>query len=191
MLFFVAVCNERCPPYAFSGGRDFARLQLLPNDRNHASFTDINFRADFSDRYASTMLHQFPNSFDVRWRYACLERISVQLENGSCHANAWPLDNVPSPNYGRNPRKISKTFEPPKLRAEVGTQVQRLNIITRYATDYDTAFSLIVLAAEETVNRVHVEWKIFKTRLPELPRSHIWISDTVQTQCITREPVNI
>lgn len=55
----------------------------------------------------------------------------------------------------------------------------------------DTAFSLIVLAAEETVNRVHVEWKMFKTRLPELPRSHIWISDTVQTQCTTREPVNI
>lgn len=170
----------RCPPYAFSGGRDFARLQLLPNDRNHASFTDINFRADFSDRYASTMLHQLPNSFDVR-----LSRTYQNTEN------ACPLDNVSSPNYSRDPRQISKTFVPPKLRAKVRTQIQKLDIIARYATDYDAAFSHIVLATEETVNRVHVEWKIFKTRLPELPRSHIWISDTVQTQCTTREPANI
>lgn len=113
--FLLLLFLKRPSPDASSSGRDFADLWLFPHDENHTSMTNINFRADFVDRYASIVLDHFPIFASIftgvtlvpgRRGRDTFRTYRRPLENNLRHANTRVLHNVPSPNCSRGLCKI-------------------------------------------------------------------------------------
>lgn len=142
---------------------------------------NINFRADFVDCYASIVLDQFPNSIDVCWRYTCLTRHGRDV--------FWtyrrPLENVTQTlgfSIMFHPQTVVAIYA--KFQWVLCPQWLKLNnynlcVERRY---YCLAHCII----DRRNDKQSVTWSgvnVFKTRLFELPRRPIWISDIVQV-CI-------